>query len=95
VWNIDNGEILVTTINPYTVVLLGQIEDTEISYPNNEALEIMSYQAAIDFKRKQGDADVTLLQMRLSEIWERFEDVITRDEYRVEKVQNVYPSRSY
>jgi len=53
--------------------------------------EIMSYRAAIDFKMKQG-ADPGQLQLRLSELYKRFENVVKRDEYKIERVQNYYKS---
>jgi len=55
------------------------LEDTDFVYPLNEANEIMAYQCAIDFRRKQA-GDVSALFGRLTEIWDRFFDVLRRDE---------------
>jgi len=54
-------------------------DDTDFIYPINEANEIMAYQCAIDFRRKQ-NGDLTALLARLAEIWDRFFDVLKRDE---------------
>jgi hypothetical protein len=58
--------------------------DTDFVYPVNEANEIMSYQCAIDFRRKQ-NGDITLLAARISEIENRLLSVLMRDAYQPER----------
>lgn len=66
--------------------------DIDLDYPLNLVPELLSYQMAIDYKRKQS-GDITLLKDRLGELWTRFADVIKRDEYTRARVQNVYNRR--
>jgi len=68
-WNVD-------AISIYT--------DTDFIYPVNEANEIMAYQCAIDFRRKQ-DGDITLLSTRIGEIENRLLSVLMRDAYQPER----------
>jgi len=73
--------------------------------PNNLVPEIMAWQSAVDYRIKQG-ADIAGHLLKLGHptnaaegpatgLWARFEQVIKRDEYRPEKIRNVYPDRSY
>jgi hypothetical protein len=58
---------------------------------NNIVPEIMSLRAAIDFGIKQ-NRDTTQQQARLQEFWARFRNMVKRDEYKYERVQNYYKS---
>ena len=58
-------------------------EDTDFSYPLNEAPEAMAFQCAIDFRRKQ-NGDTTQLIARGAEIVDRMLDQLKRDEYQPE-----------
>ncbi len=69
-------------------------DNTEFDYPINEANEIMAYQSAIDYKRKQS-ADTTALVARLAEIWDRFMDVLKRDEGQPERRISEAPKYFY
>jgi len=68
----------------YNLVALSLVEDTELDYPLNEAWELLAYQSAIDYKRKQS-GDPTLLMARAAEIRARFEKVLKRDEGQPER----------
>jgi hypothetical protein len=80
-----------------TFVAFSAIIDSDITYPLNVVLEIMAYQAAIDFKTKIGE-DFSQLMERLGHpkggqgvavgLWARMEGVVKRDEYKPEKVNN-------
>lgn len=59
-------------------------EDTDFDYPLNEANEIMAYQSAIDYKRKQ-KGDTVELSGRLATLWDRFFSVLKRDEGQPER----------
>lgn len=63
--------------------------DWDFTYPLNEVNEIMAYQCAIDFKRKQ-NADFSQLSMRMAELQRRMLDVIKRDEGLPQKIGNAY-----
>jgi len=76
------------------LMAISSLEDTEFIYPVNEANEIMAYQSAIDYKRKQ-NGDISLLMARLSEIQNRFIGVIKRDEYQPERRAIDVPFWSY
>ncbi len=68
------------------------VTDYDFSFPNNEANELMAYQLAIDFRRKQtGKPDLyQMLLDRKSEIELRFAEVIHRDDFAPERIGNVY-----
>jgi len=63
--------------------------DYVLTYPNNLAYEIMSYQTAINIKRKQGAKDdLALLEGRKAELVIRFMDQVRRDDYYPERISN-------
>ena len=76
--------------------------DFDFSYPNNLVPEIMAWQSAMDYRSKR-QADITLQQKRLfgtgstddKGLWGRFREVIHRDEYKPERIRNVYPNRGW
>ena len=78
----DNFLSVITT--KYEVQAISVISDTDFIYPVNEANEILAYQCAIDFKRKQ-NGDITLLASRQSEIQNRLMSVLIRDSYQPER----------
>lgn len=85
---------LPTIDQKFMVRALSTSEDTEFDYPVNEANEIMAYQCAIDFKRKQ-NGDFSALQLRLGEIMTRFLSVIIRDSYQPERRSPEQPTSYY
>jgi len=68
----------------WNVNAISVFTDTDFVYPVNEANEIMAYQCAIDFRRKQ-NGDITLLAARISEIENRLLSVLMRDAYQPER----------
>lgn len=79
------GDLFIPIITDnLNVQSISTLENTEFIYPINEANEIMAYQSAVDYKRKQ-NADTTALLGRLAEIWDRFMDVLKRDEGQPER----------
>ena len=60
-----------------------------LTFPQNIAYEIMSYQCAMDFKRKNG-ADFSMLEKRREELWIRFSSQIHADDAKPERIQNAY-----
>ncbi len=82
-----------------TLVSFSAIIDSDITYPLNAVLEIMAYQAAIDFRTKiGGEFDFSPLYTRLGHpkgangpavgLWARLEASVKRDEYKPERVSN-------
>jgi len=75
----------VSTIDAkWSVEAISVFTDTDFVYPVNEANEIMAYQAAIDFRRKQ-NGDITMLASRINEIDNRLLSVLMRDAYQPER----------
>ena len=74
------------------ILAISSAADYDFAFPNNEANELMAYQMAIDFKRKQsGDPEmISLLMHRMSEVEKRFNGVLHRDDYNPERIGNVY-----
>ena len=68
-----------TITRQFDIAAISTSTDTDFVYPLNEANELLAYQCAIDFKRKQ-NGDTTALYQRYSEILSRFLDVLKRDE---------------
>ena len=60
-----------------------------LTFPQNVAYEIMAYQCAMDFKRKNG-ADFTALAARREELWNRFTSQVHADDAKPERIQNAY-----
>ena len=78
------NNFLAMITDAYDIVAASTFEDTDFVYPINEANELMAYQSAMDFKRKQL-GDITALELRLNEIRGRFADVLRRDEGQPER----------
>ncbi len=106
-YTLSAGAILrqfVTYLGPYhamrlpitdsslNVLAISSAVDYDFSFPNNEANEMMAYQMAVDFRRKQSGNPVLLelLSARLADIQGRFSRVIHRDDFAPERVGNVY-----
>lgn len=94
---------IVTPYSPYIPITgletlrfqaLSAVADTSFSYPinSNEIGEIMAYQCAIDFKAKQ-DQNHDQLSQRKQELMERMIENMRRDDYKMERVSNVYGGR--
>ena len=64
--------------NQFGVYAVSTYVDTNFDYPLNDGFEIIAYQSAIDYKRKEV-ADYSQLEQRLNEIWARFELTLKRD----------------
>lgn len=88
--NVSNGFASVIRSN-LDVEAVSILEDTDFVYPLNEANEILAYSCAIDFKRKQS-GDITALAGRIAEIWDRFLDVLRRDEGLPERRMSEVPN---
>jgi len=74
---------------------ISALPDSDFSYPlnSNECAEIMAYQCAIDFKRKQ-DQNHDNLTIRKQELFLRLQENMRRDDYKMERVNNAYSGRS-
>jgi len=60
-------------------------------YPTNEVNELMSYQMAVYFLRKQTDqAKIALVAAAVARLWDRFYSVNKRDEYQSTRINNSY-----
>jgi hypothetical protein len=63
--------------------------DMTITYPNNLAYELISYQIAMDIKRKQSDAEGgEIIKERFTSLYTRFLDQTRRDDYYPDRISN-------
>jgi hypothetical protein len=98
---------IIPTLKANSQQLLG-VDGTvnyNFSFPNNLVPEIMAWQSAVDYRTKQEAAvDGHLLKLGhptnaaqgpASGLWARFEQSIKRDEYRAERIRNVYATGGY
>ncbi len=74
-----------------TLQALDSSVDYDFTYPNNVVTEIMAYQSAVDYRSKQKQ-DAADIKERLGALWTRFTATIRRDEYKPERIRNVYSS---
>jgi len=81
----------VTSRDTLQPLLVGSDPDFDFYYPLNFLPELLAYQCAIDFTRKQ-KMDPSLLEVRLAKKWEEFFTVIRRDDINVGRIQNHYVS---
>jgi len=66
-------------------------QNTVFDYPTNEVNELMSYQMAVYFLRKQTDqAKIALVAAAVARLWDRFYSVNKRDEYQSTRINNSY-----
>lgn len=72
-----------------TIQLLSTYPPIELQFNENVTYEIMAYQCAADFKRKNNADDSKLLGRR-EELWSRFSSQIEADNYKPERIQNAY-----
>lgn len=92
--NYSDYMLSITTVETLIIEAISSEVDFDFSYPLNVLYEWISYQMATDFKRKY-DSNNTDLDARKNVIWATFLDsVIRRDEYKYEKIQNVYQDRT-
>jgi hypothetical protein len=98
---------IIPTLKANSQQLLG-VDGTvnyNFSFPNNLVPEIMAWQSAVDYRTKQEAAvDGHLLKLGhptnaaqgpATGLWARFEQSIKRDEYRAERIRNVYATGGY
>lgn len=76
----------------YYPVATTWISTDNITYPGNVAYEILSYQVAIEARRKQG-RDVTLLEQRKAEMLQTMLMATDRDQFKPQPIQNVFGTR--
>ena len=99
------NRIPVLTNEGQKMLAISSYVDTDITYPANVVLQIMSYQLAVDFKTKVGE-DFSKLLERLGHpksgslgpatgLWSLLESTIKRDEYKPERVNNSRRSIGY
>jgi hypothetical protein len=64
----------------------------DLTFNQNIAYEIMAYQCAIDFKRKNNSPPESIanLSTRLEALWSRFSSQRGADDYKPERIQNYY-----
>lgn len=62
---------------------------TDLVYPNTMIPEIMSYQLAVEIRRKQ-NLDTTDKQARVNELMENMRKQIQRDDSKAEPIKNVF-----
>jgi hypothetical protein len=80
---------------PKTYAVASGTED--IVYPPQLEAEILSYQIALDIKRKQGGdiQQYQLIEKRRDELWTRYENALRhRDDWGTQTVANVYQTTS-
>lgn len=63
--------------------------NTDITYPTSVLTEIMSWQVAVEIRRKQ-NVDFTDKQARVAELWNTMERQIPRDDAKAEQIKNVF-----
>jgi hypothetical protein len=94
VWNTLNGMVVYQTGVNSPWVAVSNNESSSITYPNNLAAELISYQSAIDFLAKQ-KADTSAVSTRFESLFQRYKDSLHRDDYQVERIKNDYPQTNY
>lgn len=88
------SQIPMTGFEQLRFIALSAVPDTDFAYPinSNECGEIMAFQCAIDFKAKQ-DQSHDQLTARKAELMARLVENMRRDDYKMERVSNVYAAR--
>ena len=74
-------------MNKYS--LISFYDDTQLNFPNNTYFVFMSYLLAIAFKSKQG-SDTSLLAPMVEQAEMAFYDTMSRDDWSVTRITNVY-----
>lgn len=89
-----SGERLGYKSDAGNLYALSAYPDMELDYPLNIVPEIMSYQSAIDYRRKL-EKPSDMIVARLAELWKRFESAFRRDSYKPERIGNFYRARGW
>jgi hypothetical protein len=72
------------------------VDATPVEYPTAEMYEILSYEMATSFLRKQTDTiKLPQVQAKLDILWPRFDQILKQDQYQFERIQNDYSSTPY
>ncbi len=94
--------LLLTNIRPQFRVTYYPVPDTltvgstPIDYPTAEMYEIVAYEMALSFLRKQPDqAKLGPVQAKCDTLWARFEQILKQDQYQFERIQNDYATSFY
>lgn len=74
-------------MNKYS--LISFYDDTQLNFPNNTYFVFMSYLLALAFKSKQG-SDTSLLAPMVEQAEMTFYDTMSRDDWSVTRITNVY-----
>lgn len=86
---VSGGDWLPVIDDQLNLKLISTVPDYTITYPNNLVPEMIAYQMAMDFKRKQESKDgLALLQERYTALEGRFSEVAMRDDYKPERINN-------
>ncbi len=85
-----SGRLGVLTGDPYLQSISTAV-NTQFTYPYNSVNEIISYQTAVDFARKQEDTTkIQTLNTRLSQLWARYQSQVGRDDFSYERIADYY-----
>jgi hypothetical protein len=64
---------------------------TNLDYPTADMYEILAYEMATSFLRKQTDmVKLPPVQAKLDLLWARFDQILKQDQYQFERIQNDY-----
>jgi hypothetical protein len=72
------------------------VDATSLSYPTAEMYEILAYEMALSFLRKQTDlTKLPQVQTKVDILWARFDQILKQDQYQFERIQNDYSTAVY
>ena len=87
---VSNNHITVLHEEQQSLLALSTSPDFDFSSYNNIVLDIIKWRLAMDFGIKFGRIDLAAFQARIAELWTKFRNMVRRDEYKVERIQNMY-----
>ena len=97
-YNEGDNWVSVVLAEENSLVAISANADYSFDYPSNLLAEVMAYQCAVDFKRKQSPEQSAFLQnelkARLSEKQDEFLTYLKRDENMPERIRNAYADMS-
>lgn len=82
-------------VDYYPVPELWTAGTDEIDYPNAELYDILAYEMAAAYLRKQTDTvKLPVLESKIASLWQQWNETIKQDQYQNERIQNQYQNYS-
>jgi hypothetical protein len=101
-YRLRNTKLWILGVNPpnlridyYPTPTVWTIGTSEINYPSAELYDILAYEMAASYLRKQTDSvKLPVVEAKVAALWAQWTETIKQDQYQFERIQNQYQNYS-